>query len=159
MNKQSMKIQGICRIYEARRVNSGTINNPLFTFVKGDLLHEAQNIVTTVGLQLIAQKLLGSASDSLTHIAVGSGTTTATTSDIALETEIERNALFSSSASGGIATLTAFFTSSEAAGSWREAGILTASTGGLLFDRVNINFTKTTENVFVEFEITFANES
>lgn len=90
---------------------------------------EQPNIVTNAGLTVLAQVISGSGT-APTHIAIGTGTTAAAGTDTALGTEVDRNALGSSTSSSGVATYKAFFSKAEANGSTiAEVGLFNASTG------------------------------
>lgn len=103
---------------------------------------EIRNLVVDAGLDLIASRLVGTASDVMSHMAVGSGTVAAASGDTALGNELGRVALTSGSATDNVVTYAATFGAGTGTGAVTEAGILNAGTGGdmlcrTVFDVVN----------------------
>jgi len=95
---------------------------------------EQPNMIVTTGLERLAALFAQDSTAFASHIAIGTGTTAVTAGDTALETEVDRNALGSDTASGAVATFKAFFSKSEANGSTiSEVGLFDqASTGTLI---------------------------
>mgnify|MGYP003527535062 CR=1 len=109
------------------------------------------NLVCNTGKNTIAARLNGETvltNGILNYMAVGTGTNIPAVSDTTLQTEIARTTVSSNSRSLNIATITFFFGSASGNGTLREAGAFFDGTptlnSGALFDRVNINVTKTT---------------
>jgi len=110
------------------------------------------NMFVVYGHNAIAQRLSGDAdAGEITYCAVGTGTTAPAMSDTALQTELARKLISVRSYSGNIFTGTTYFTTSEAIGTLKEAGLFgngverTASAtpgSGQIFARVAINRTK-----------------
>lgn len=96
---------------------------------------EFNNLVVDAGKNLIASRLVGITDDVMSHMAVGSGTTTPAASDVALETELDRVALDSSIASDNDIAYVATYGPSVATGSLSEAGLLNADVGGTMLCR------------------------
>ena len=103
------------------------------------------NLVTTVGKNLIASRLSGTGT-AATHMAIGSGSTAANLTDTILVTEIPA----STGITAGRQTLTSTpttnyvdyactFEAGRGTGAITEAGILNASTGGVLLCRTVFN--------------------
>jgi len=113
-------------------------------------VYEYHNLNPTAGRQMLWQQIdptLFSASNVLSHVAVGSGTTAPAEGDTQLETETYRDAIASSNIDGKALYVTGFFDTSEANGTIREAAVLiggtsSANTGSLL-SHVALNVTKT----------------
>ena len=94
---------------------------------------KVDNLVVAVGKDVIAARLLGNTIAVMSHMAVGSSSTAAATSQTALGGELGRVALDSSSRSANTLTYVATFPAGTGTGSLAEAGILNAvSTGNLL---------------------------
>lgn len=96
---------------------------------------EIDNLVVTVGKNFIASRMVGTASGVMSHMAVGTGTTSPVVGNTTLETEIARVALTSGAASGAVATYAATFGAGTGTGAITEAGILNAGSGGTLLCR------------------------
>ena len=96
----------------------------------------AANLVVTTGKNFTASRMVGVASNVMSHMAIGSGTTAAAVGDTTLQTELARVALASSSATTNVVTYTATFGVGVGTGAVTEAGILNASSAGALLCRV-----------------------
>ena len=96
---------------------------------------KVNNLVVAVGKDVIASRLVGNTSAIMSHMAVGSSSTTATTSQTALGTELGRVALDSSSRASNTITYVATFPAGTGTGSITEAGILNASSSGNMLCR------------------------
>jgi len=103
-------------------------------------IREVDNVVTTNGKYHIADQLASTHDESeMSHMAIGTGTTAASASDTALESELDRNALTSRTQGSGASANTVVYVGDWAAGdgtgSITEAGIFNASSGGTLLCR------------------------
>lgn len=114
-------------------------------------LIEIDNLVCNTGKNAVAARLNGETvftTGIINYMAVGSGTNIPSASDTTLQTEVARTTVSSNSRTLNVATITFFFGSASGNGTLREAGAFLDGTGtansGFLFDRVNINVTKTT---------------
>ena len=93
----------------------------------------ATSLVTTLGLTALANQWTGlSSPTTMTHIAVGSGTTTPALSDTALQTEIVRVSPDTKSVSEGVITAEHYYGTTEGNGTIAEVGLFSASSGGIL---------------------------
>jgi len=122
---------------------------------------EYDNLVTTVGRQMIADNLTNAAPDNtprINWVSLGSGTTAPTNGDTALETFTYANAIASETNSANIAYFTGFFDATETDGTYKEAGLFadsTDGTDGILFSHVAIDITKSvTETLTVDWTVT-----
>ena len=119
-----------------------------FIFGKTKEITVAHNIIVDVGFNVITRFLAGDTTYSgyINYAGLGTGTTTAVVGDTELETEFFRNAQFSASFLNEKALLTAFFDSGETEGTFTEFGNFIDGTAvadsGILFSRININWTK-----------------
>ena len=123
---------------------------------------EYDNLITTVGRQLLADNLTNSVPDNtprINYVGLGSGTTAPANADTTLETEAYRNAIASETNSANIAYFTGFFDATETIGTYKEAGLFADGTGaadsGVLFSHVAIDITKSaTETLTVDWTVT-----
>jgi hypothetical protein len=109
------------------------------TNAAGDLVQEFEvpNLVTTAGKGHIAAKIAATTNSpvSMTHMAIGTGTTAAAVGDTTLGTEGGRVTLTNAVVSTNTITYTATFPAATGTGAVTEAGILNASSGGTLLCR------------------------
>lgn len=97
------------------------------------------NLVVTVGKQFIASRMVGTAANVMSHMAVGSSSTAPANGDTALGGELGRVALTSSAAAGAIATYIATFPAGTGTGAVVEAGIFNASSSGTMLCRTTFS--------------------
>lgn len=113
-----------------------------------------KNLITTVGKNSIADGLRGTIDNNkgiITYCAVGTDSTAPVPGNTILGAELFRKLISVRSVSGNIATFQTYFTTEEANGSLREAGLFgDAASGtiesGTLFAHVAINRTKTSND-------------
>lgn len=126
-----------------------------FTLENPDGSKEVQfyhNLITDVGLTMIANNLTDATPDNdmlITVAALGDDNTTVDGADTTLGNEVYRNDIISMTNGTAVAYATAFFDQTEVDGTFYEAGIFCdADSGtpddGILLSHVNINVTKTT---------------
>lgn len=96
---------------------------------------EFKNLVVTVGKNYVASRMVGVASNVMSHMALGTSSTAAAAGDTALGAELARVTLASGSATAAIVTYTATFAAGTATGAIVEAGILNAASAGTLLCR------------------------
>jgi len=93
----------------------------------------ATSLITTNGLTALANQWTGLASPTtMTHLAVGSGTTTPLVGDSAMETEIVRVSPDTKSVAANVITVEHYYGTTEGNGTIAEVGLLSASSGGVL---------------------------
>ena len=97
--------------------------------------HEFKNLVVTVGKNFVASRMVGVASNVMSHMAIGSDSTTPAAANTTLGTELGRVALASSVATGNVVTYTATFPAGTGTGAVVEAGIFNAGTAGVMLCR------------------------
>lgn len=95
----------------------------------------AKNLVVSVGKTYIASRIVGTSSNIMSYMAIGTGTSTPTASDTQLGTEAGRVVLSSSSNSANAITYTATFPAGTGTGAITEAAILNAGTSGTMLCR------------------------
>lgn len=97
--------------------------------------HDFKNLVVTVGKNFVASRMVGTAANVMSHMAIGSNNTAAAAGDTALGSELGRVALASGSATAAVVTYTATFPAGTGTGAVVEAGIFNNSTGGTMLCR------------------------
>lgn len=96
---------------------------------------DIKNLVVTTGKTFIASRMVGVASNVISHMAVGTGATAAAAGDTALGAESARVAITSGTASGAVATYVATFPAGTGTAALTEAGLLNAASSGTLLCR------------------------
>lgn len=103
-------------------------------------VRDVHNLVTTVGLNHIADQLSSSPGNAaMSHMAIGTGTTTPALANTALVTELDRNALTSRTDSGAVITYVGTWAAGDGTGAITEAGIFNAASSGVLLARVTFS--------------------
>ena len=93
----------------------------------------ATSLITNNGLNAaVSQWLNVGSTTNMTHLAVGSGTTTPAVTDTAMQTEILRVAPDTKSVSDNVITIEHYYGTTEGNGTIAEVGVLSASSGGVL---------------------------
>jgi hypothetical protein len=97
--------------------------------------HDFKNLVVTVGKNFVASRMVGTASNVMSHMAIGSSGTAAAVGDTALGAELGRVALASAVATTNVVTYTATFPAGTGTGAVVEAGIFNAASAGTMLCR------------------------
>lgn len=126
--------------------------------IKPELCQEFDNVITTLGLELIADALRGD--DYVTYCGVGSGSTAVAVGDIALETEIgSHKAITDHASTGGNCIFATYYGTTDNNGTWRESGLFNSSSGGTMLCHALFGtpFTKSNSwTAAIEWTITFS---
>tara|TARA_Y100000361_G_scaffold28512_1_gene23420 strand:- start:1296 stop:1727 length:432 start_codon:yes stop_codon:yes gene_type:complete len=104
-----------------------------------EVVQEVDNLVVTAGKGYVASRIKDASATAMSHMAIGSGTTNPAASDTALETQLGRVSLTSTSVSGAVVTYVATFGAGTGTGAVTEAGILNASSGGTMLCRTEFS--------------------
>jgi len=94
-----------------------------------EVVREVDNLVVTSGKEFVASRMIGTSSNVMSHMAVGSGSTAAAAGDTALGSELGRTTS-SDSVSGAVVTYSATFAAGTGTGAVTEAGLFNASSAG-----------------------------
>jgi hypothetical protein len=100
-------------------------------------LRQKKNLVVTTGRDAIIERLDSSpATTQPTHMAIGTGNAAPAAGNTTLGTEIDRNALTSNTASGGVLTMVGNWAAGDGTNSAiAEAGVFNASSAGTMYSR------------------------
>lgn len=98
---------------------------------------ERKNLVVAVGKTNIAARMAGNTVAVMSHMAIGTGNTAATTSDTTLSSELARVALTvaGGTPSSNTVTYSASFPAGTGTGALEEAGIFNAGASGTMLCR------------------------
>ena len=136
------------------------VGNLKFFNGNGELVREEKNLVVNTGLNVIAERLAGTAKNAVSHMGIGTGTTAATATDIALEIQkATRLAASSIVVTNGQIVITATFFFFFHAGAITEAALFNAAALGEMISRVvfaeyNLG---SSDALTITWTITFAN--
>ena len=100
-----------------------------------ELVQDVDNLVVTAGKNYVASRIKDASATTMSHMAVGSGTTAAAAGNTALGSELGRVSLTSTAVSNAVVTYTATFAAGTGTGAVTEAGILNASSSGTMLCR------------------------
>lgn len=97
------------------------------------------NLIVSAGKTFICSRIASNSPNVMTHMAVGTGNTTAVLGDTTLQSELARVALTVSGGtpSSNTITYTGEFPAGTGTGSLTEAGIFNASSGGTMIARTS----------------------
>jgi len=96
---------------------------------------EINNLVVSTGLAFIASRMKDTTDDAMSYMAIGTGTTAAAAGDTTLGTELDRNALTSTTVSDNVTTYVASWAAGDGTGAITEAGIFNADSSGTMLAR------------------------
>jgi len=113
------------------------ITGSLRVELNGELVRSVPNLIVTTGKGFVASRMAGNGVTAMTHMAIGSSSTTATLADTSAGSEQAVVALGSTSPSGANVVYTAVFPAGTPSGasSITEAVIRNASSGGIMLCR------------------------
>ena len=103
--------------------------------LNGETVQEVPNLVVTTGKNYVASRMKDTTAAAMSHMAVGSGSTAAAASDTTLGSELDRQALTSTTVNNNTITYVATFGAGDGTGAVTEAGLFNASSGGSLLCR------------------------
>ncbi|BAU27638.1 hypothetical protein DFP93_102114 [Aneurinibacillus soli] len=111
-----------------------------FEYENGTVIEE-KNIVVLSGLSFLAALFIGEKPSIIPfHLAMGTGTTAAASTDTMLHEEVFRKPVSAKTRQANMLRLRTYLLSSEANGDWKEFGIVLAGTdqigSGTLFNRL-----------------------
>ena len=99
-----------------------------------------KNLVVSAGLTFIASRMKDTTAGAMSHMGLGSGTTTEAASQTDLTTLLgSREALDSTTASSNTIVYVASFEAGDATGAVTEAGIFNAASSGSMLCRTKFN--------------------
>lgn len=112
-----------------------------------------RNMIVTTGKSHMADQMSDQSEGAMSHIAIGVGTTSPVVGDSALESEAARVALESKTQNVNEVGYVATFDAGVGTGAITEAGILNASSAGILLNRVT--FSVITKGANDSLQVTF----
>jgi len=137
-NKEKIELKGEMQL-TVRHARTGKI-------IPGEC-QRVKNLVVNAGLYQIIDLIIGASDADFTHCGVGSGSNPPAAGDTDLQTPIgDRKVITERFRSTNKGTFSTFFGSADNNGTWREAGLFTALSGGTMLCRALLAspFEKTT---------------
>jgi hypothetical protein len=105
--------------------------------LNNEVVLEKKNLIVQVGKNFLASAIINSSTSPFLAMAIGTGTTAASTADTALQTEVARAAFSTSSVSTNVVSLSNTYAAGTGTGAITEAGIFNnASSGGIMLSHV-----------------------
>jgi len=98
------------------------------------VVQETNNLVVTAGKNWVADRM-NDANTVMTHMALGTGTTAAAVGNTTLVTELDRNALTSTTVSTNTIAYSCTWASGDGTGAITEAGLFDAASAGDMLAR------------------------
>ena len=122
-----------------------------------EILYEKENLITDVGLGLLADHLDGGTVAIPNWFALGDNASPVAVSDTILSNELFRDVISSHSSLANVYSAVCLVNLTDAQFVWKEFGILTAASGGVLFNHLNIDYDHPSQGVNVEmtYSVTF----
>jgi len=121
-------------------INDGLkLKGKLTIALNGETVQEVDNLLVTAGKGYVASRIKDATATAMSHMAIGSGTNNPAAGDTALQTELGRVALTSTTVSAAVVTYVATFGAGTGTGAVTEAGILNASSSGTLLCRTEFS--------------------
>lgn len=96
---------------------------------------DINNLVVTSGLGYIASRMKDTTEGAMSYMAIGTGTTAAAAGDTTLGTELDRNALTSTTVTGNQIEYVTSWAAGDGTGAVTEAGIFNDVTAGTMLAR------------------------
>jgi hypothetical protein len=103
--------------------------------INNKIVREVPNLVVTDGKEYVASRMKDTTADAMSHMAIGTGSTAAASSNAALGAEAGRVSLASTTVTANEVEYVATFAAGTGTGAITEAGILNAGSAGDLLCR------------------------
>lgn len=111
-----------------------TLTGALVISMNDVVVQRTKNLVVTAGKEWVADRM-NNANTVMTHMALGTGTNAAAVGDTTLQTEIDRNALTSTTVSTNTIAYGCTWAAGDGTGAITEAGLFDAASGGDMLAR------------------------
>ena len=106
-----------------------TLTGALVISMNDVVVQRTKNLVVTAGKEWVADRM-NDANTVMTHMALGTGTNAAAVGDTTLQTEIDRNALTSTTVSTNTIAYGCTWAAGDGTGAITEAGLFDAASSG-----------------------------
>ncbi len=106
--------------------------------INDTIVQKTENLVVTAGKEWVADRM-NNANTVMTYMSIGTGTTAAAAGNTTLVTELDRNALSSTTVTGANVAYVASWAAGDGTGAITEAGIFNSVTNGSMLARTTFN--------------------
>ena len=107
-----------------------TLTGSVSIAVNDEVVKEIPNLVVTDGKEFVASRMKDTTKTAMSHMAIGTGSTAAAAGNTTLVTELDRNALTSTTVTNNAVAYVATYAAGDGTGAITEAGLFNASSGG-----------------------------
>jgi len=107
-----------------------TLTGAVSIAVNDEVVQEIPNLVVTTGKNFVSSRMKDTTKGAMSHMAVGTGTTAAAAGNTTLVTELDRNALTSTTVTNNEIAYVCTWAAGDGTGAITEAGLFNASSGG-----------------------------
>ncbi|OUW93090.1 MAG: hypothetical protein CBD88_07555 [Flavobacteriales bacterium TMED228] len=107
--------------------------------VNDEIVQEVNNLVVTTGKNYVASRIKDTTAAAMSHMAIGTGSTSPAAGDTTLGTETARVALTSTTVTNADVAYVASFGAGTGTGAITEAGLFNSSSAGTLFCRTTFS--------------------
>ena len=107
--------------------------------LNGEVVKEVPNLVVTAGKEYVASRIKDTTKNAMSHMAVGTSSTSPGSGDTTLGSEADRQLLTSTTVTSNTITYVATFDPGEGTGALTEAGIFNAASAGDMLCRTTFS--------------------
>ena len=107
-----------------------TLTGAVSIAVNGEVVKEIPNLVVTTGKNFVSSRMKDTTKAAMSHMEIGSGTTSAAAGQTTLVTAVDRNALTSTTVTNNTIIYVCTWAAGDGTGAITESGLFNASSGG-----------------------------
>tara|TARA_B100001564_G_scaffold204190_1_gene171793 strand:- start:117 stop:542 length:426 start_codon:yes stop_codon:yes gene_type:complete len=107
--------------------------------INNKVVQEINNLVVTTGKNFVASRIKDATSNAMSHMAIGTGSTSPAAGDTTLGTETARVALTSTTVTNADVAYVSSFGAGTGTGAITEAGLFNASSAGTMLCRTTFS--------------------
>ena len=107
--------------------------------LNGEVVKEVPNLVVTAGKEYVASRMKDTTKNAMSHMAIGTSSTSAASADTTLGSEADRQLLTSTTVSNATITYVATFGAGDGTGALTEAGLFNAASSGDMLCRTTFS--------------------
>ena len=107
-----------------------TLTGAVTIAVNGEVVKEIPNLVVTTGKNFVSSRMKDTTKSAMSHMEIGSGTTSAAAGQTTLVTAVDRNALTSTTVTNNTIIYVCTWAAGDGTGAITESGLFNASSGG-----------------------------
>lgn len=116
-----------------------TLKGHLSIAINGEVVQQVPNLVVTAGKNYVASRMKDATTSAMSHMAIGTGSTSPAAGNTALGSESHRSALTSTTVSSNVVSYVASFGAGDGTGAITEAGLFNASSSGDMLCRTTFS--------------------